>query len=417
MSFAAPGGSAPMAEFKDREHFVSLRVSDLIDLLCSDTDLATGQRLTHEETLAFRRLCRHVSQHYHLVYFQHFEKLKEAYSPFDPDADTRPLVALAEDERQARLDRLFQEFDWLMERANYRKITRDDIKAATEEVSHWGLNMDVDLEVFDRLELYYRGDTTGRRTRRHYRNLFRLEEVRVPVYQRLVLILKQRAHKRLGKSPDTRNVFLKLFKDMPQMDIEMLIPGAELRMPKLQRGKLGASLASTVGFIAWKIFKEFHNISLGNPLTFYGPLSLVLGYGYRQWYGFQSMRQSYSLQLTQSLYYQNLDNNSGVFHRLLDAAEEQECREAVLAYFMLWRYGREEGWTPEALDDYVELYLERRANLAVDFEIGDALGKLEQLRFAERRGQAYFAVPIEHAMRRLSDEDTRYVTDGQMATP
>ena len=39
--------------------------------------------------------------------------------------------------------------------------------------------------------------------------------------------------------------------------------------------------------------------------------------------------------LSESLYFRNLDNDAGVFHHLLDAAEEEEVKEAVLAYHFL----------------------------------------------------------------------------------
>jgi hypothetical protein len=124
----------------------------------------------------------------------------------------------------------------------------------------------------------------------------------------------------------------------------------------------------------------------------------VAGYGYKQWYGFQATRQTYSLQLTQSLYYQNLDNNAGVLYHLLDEAEEQECREAILAYYYLWRFAGTEGWTAASLDDYVELDLERLAQLKVDFEIGDALDKLETLGLTEKIGDRYRAVALDRAL-------------------
>ncbi len=104
-------------------------------------------------------------------------------------------------------------------------------------------------------------------------------------------------------------------------------------------------------------------------------------------------KTTYGLQLTQSLYYQNLDNNAGVLNHLLDEAEEQECREAILAYYYLWRYGGAKGWTAPDLDDYVEMDLERLANLKVDFEIEDAIAKLEKLRIIEKVGDRYRAHP------------------------
>ena len=126
----------------------------------------------------------------------------------------------------------------------------------------------------------------------------------------------------------------------------------------------------------------------------------MLGYGYKQYYGYNVTKQTYGYQLTRSLYYQNLDNNAGVFYHLIDKAEEQECREVILAYFCLWRSAAT-GWTSADLDDYIELELERLANLKVDFEIGDALEKLDRLGLVEKTGDRYRAKPLQAAQERL----------------
>src|SRR6185295_2115696 len=107
------------------------------------------------------------------------------------------------------------------------------------------------------------------------------------------------------------------------------------------------------------------------------------------------------LQLTQSLYYQNLGNNQGVLFALLDEAEEQECREALLAYYYLWRHAGPAGWKASDLDDYVEMDLERLADLKVDFEIEDALAKLERLKLVTKIDDRLAAVPIEQALESL----------------
>src|SRR5207302_3823298 len=130
------------------------------------------------------------------------------------------------------------------------------------------------------------------------------------------------------------------------------------------------------GYVGWKLSSMGLTglggagaLMSGGFLTLYTPVALVLGYGYKTWYSFQVSKQTYSLQLTQSLYYQNLDNNGGVMYRLLDDAEEQETRETLLAYFYLWRYADPRGWTSQELDEYIEIDLERRLEVGLDFEI------------------------------------------------
>jgi hypothetical protein len=235
------------------------------------------------------------------------------------------------------------------------------------------------------------------------------------------MILKLRPHKRLGSKTDTNHVLLKIFKDIPKLDMEMLLPGARLKMPGFQKGKLGASVVSSVGLLAYKFATEMGHLAWEgvvnrNPLALWGPMSIAATYGYRQYSGFAQTKKGYHLQLTQSLYYQSLDSNAGVLCRLLDEAEEQECREALLGYFFLWRMAGTKGWTAEKLDDHVEHYLEKTAQIKVDLEIGDTLAKLARLELVEQKESSYVAVPIETALERLDhawDNIFRYGTDAR----
>jgi hypothetical protein len=388
-----------MAEYKDREHFIPLRKTDLVDLLCSDKDFP------RQDLDAFRRFCRLVSATYHFEYHRRLEELKDAYAPFDPDADTRPLVKLTSEQKQGRLDDLFKEFAWLMERANFQHLTMDTVRAALEGASDWGINMDVDFNVFERLEIFSRGDVQIKRSRRRWQSLYFKEEIKVPSYQRLVLILKLKPHKRLGRAIDSDSVYLKVFKDIPKLDLEMLLPGARVHLTKVDRSKIGLPFVSGLAVALWNILDHITSILSKIVLAPAGYLWAIatagLGYSYKSWYGYLQTKQHYSLTLTESLYYQNLDNNAGVLFRLLDEAEEQEFREAVLAYYFLWRYAGDKGWTSGDLDDYVELYLERYANLKVDFEIGDAIAKLERARIVEKVGDRYRAPPLATALEML----------------
>ena len=399
-----------MAEYKDREHYIPVRRHDLVNLLCTDRGLsrdAAGQ---------FRQLSELLLATFHFEYHTLLEELKNEYSPFDPDECTKPMVSLTPPQRADKLNRLFERFAWLMERANFKRLDRREIIEATKAVSDWGLNMDVDFSVFERFDLYARGDTQGTRYRRRWRNWWRLESIQLPVYQRLVLIVKLKPSKRLPGGVDTDDVFLKIFKDIPKIDLEMLLPGARMRMPGIARLKLGGSLLSGLAWISFSIVRQILAAAVLGWYFMWGPLLAVFGYGYRQYYGYQSTKTAHSLRLTQSLYYQNLGNNQGVLFHLLDEAEEQECREALLAYYCLWRYAPPQGWTMSDLDDYVEMDLERLANIKVDFEIDDAMAKLERLKLVTKNGDRYVAVPIDKALESLDYTWDNYFKYNKEAT-
>ena len=59
------------------------------------------------------------------------------------------------------------------------------------------------------------------------------------------------------------------------------------------------------------------------------------GYLVRQFTKFKNRKIQFMKALSENLYFRNLDNDAGVFHHLLDAAEEEEVKEAVLAYHFL----------------------------------------------------------------------------------
>jgi len=392
---------------KDCEHFIPIRRGELVDLLCADWDLKPPDRDL------FRQFCRLVTATLHFEYNRRLEELKDAYAPFDPDRDTRRCLKVSADDRQRCLNDLFCDFGWLMERANFKHLSRDELEPALQAASDWGINMDVDFGAFERIALFSRGDATEKRTRRRLRNFYRVEEALVPVYKRLVIILKMRKHKRLPKEVDTDSVYLKVFKDIPKLDVKMLLPGARVCLSKFDRGRITVPLLTGAGMIAWRLVgsvwrtilnwgDDVVNIVLGtasgNPWLVWILASGALGYGYQSYYGSQQLKKSYHLTLTESLYYQNLDSNAGVLTRLLDEAEEQEAREAVLAYYFLWHYAGEEGWTSASLDDNVEQYLESTVGQKVDFEVGDALGKLERMHVVRKAGDRYRAVPITDAL-------------------
>ncbi len=392
-----PDGSPMRAAHAARpEAYIPLRKRDLGETL------ARFPGLKVEDAASFQRLCRllHALVHCHLE--ATLDELKDAYAPFDPDADTRAGAALSQQELDLRREVLFEGFGRLLARANFHRLAEAEINAALEDRSHWGLHLTVDFTLFDRLELYYRGDRMGTRYRRAWRNRFRSEAIDVPIYQRLVLIFHLKRGQKYSKVLDTDDVYLKLFKDIPKLDLDMLLPGSQVKMSLFDRARVALPTLSGIGIVLYKMIWATA-MAFGSTLAFLGLVGGTVGYGVRSLYGYLNTRQKYQLNLTQSLYYQNIDNNAGVIHRLLDEAAEQENREVMLAYFFLWHDAPEEGLTAAALDARIEAWLEREAEQSVDFEIADAFGKLVQFRLVQQSKGLWQAVPIEEAIRLLAE--------------
>ena len=316
-----------VAEYTDREQFIPIRKTDLVELLCRDWPLSQHDR-DH-----FRRFCRRLDSTLHCEYHARLEQLKDAYAGFDPDSDTQPLEPRAPGQWKQEIERLFAQFIALLERANFKRLSPSEMNAALERASDWGINLEVDFEVFDRLEIFARGDVIGQRSRRRWRKLMQLEEVNLPVYQRLVVILKLREGAGHPAHIDTDSVYIKIFKDIPKVDLEMLLPGTRVKLSLTDRGKIVLPTLSGIAITAWKLVQGALTIAVTSAYHSLALLSLVggtVGYGLRSFYGYLQTKQKYQLSLAQSLYFQNLDNNAGALFRLLNEAEEQEFREAVI---------------------------------------------------------------------------------------
>ncbi|MGF1582953.1 MAG: TMEM143 family protein [Gemmataceae bacterium] len=404
-----------MAQYDDREHYIPIRRSDLIELLVGSS------KLSEEQKNSFRQFCKLVNSIYHFEYHDDLENLKKQYYPFDPDAISVGATPLTDNEKDKERTQLYEKLSWLLARANYTKLTKEQLIEAGDAASAWGINLEIDFDQFEHLDVYVRGSGTGKRLKRHWLFFWRMEEVSVDIYQRVVIVLKQKPSKKPSPNISSDAVYLKIFKDIPQVDIEMLLPGGKVKMPKIELAKLGASLLAAIGMIIYKVTEFILAFAIAtagvaatlaiiftNPIGFFSLLGVIGGYGYKQYAGYRVAQQTYNLQLTESLYYQNLDSNAGVLVNLFDEAEEQECREVILGYYYLWAYAPAQGWTAKDLDDYIEIDLEQLLALKVDFEIEDALVKLEANKLVQKNGDRYTAVPIEQALEVLDHKWDNY---------
>src|SRR5579872_5750239 len=196
-----------MGELSNCQHFIPLAQADLIELLCADKGMTEAGRAQ------FRPLCERVAAAYHAEYHRRLRELKTSYAPFDPDSDNVPILPLSAKDRQHRLNDLYSDFAWLLDRAHFKHLSREEIEPVLDSASAFGIRMDVDFSAFEHVAIFARGDAWQTRTLRRWWRLHK-EEVEVPVYRRLVLVLKLRQHPRLRGEVDTEHVFLKVFKDI-----------------------------------------------------------------------------------------------------------------------------------------------------------------------------------------------------------
>jgi hypothetical protein len=389
--------------------FIPFRQADIVRMCLQENQLR-GQ----EED--FRQLCHMLGSVFHFEFHRVVEALKDSYAPVDPDADTR---SIGDDKSSAGFE-FVELLNGLLEKANYEPISKDELNQALTESSMFRIRLHVDFDDFSEVLLFCRGVSQRRETLKSFFGLIK-KPIDFTNYDRVVLYL--RFGDDYDRSKGGRSVvkpgatLLKLFQNVPRADLEMLFPNTEVRMrliDKLVIGvpaavsggvvlttRLGASLVvlgSLFGF--WLgLSSEPARLDKTALVALFAGLAALGGYLWKQFSNFNNRKIRFMQALTQSLYFKNLDNNAGVFHRLANDAEEEECKEAVLAYFFLLI--NEQGMSREALDNRIEQWLADKWQCSINFEIGDALNKLITLQLVTESDGLIKAVPIRQGMKNL----------------
>jgi hypothetical protein len=192
--------------------------------------------------------------------------------------------------------------------------------------------------------------------------------------------LEKKARKKVQKSrrnlPDDiseEDVFIKLFKNIPRTDLEMLFPNQNVQLKMFDKIKLAITGGGgTIGGI-WSTISKF--AAAANPIMLITAIGGLIGIIFRQIMNIFMQRNKYMMVLSRNLYFHNLDNNAGVINYLIDMAEEEEGKEAILAYYFLHTQ-HDKNYTQEKLDSEIENYIQEKYGVAIDFEVEDGLRKL-----------------------------------------
>ncbi len=414
-----------MAVNSNRNRFIPFRKADIISMCCN------GSSLTDSEATEFQEFCRILEALFHFEFHQNLETLKNAYAPFNPDADTQLVTEYSPEEKQQLQKELVAGMTAVLNSANFEQITAGDLGQALAEESLFKIRLEVDFDDFDDVIFFRRGQSVQQETLVSFFGL-RKKTFKFTHYDRVAVYLKFKekhyfdnlGHKNLNFVPGS--TIIKLFQNVPKADLEMLFPNSKVRMKTIDKLIIGVPAAvSGIIVIVTKLSATL--ILIGSVLAFWLGLSdeeaqlnqkhlIALGAGlatlggflFRQIGKFKNRKIKFMKALSDNLYFKNLDNNTGVFYNLIDAAEEEEVKEAVLAYFILLTEKRPV--EKAELDHLIEKWLETGWNCKINFEIDDAIQKLERLELVTRKGDVLQCLPVEEAKRRLDHIWDNYFT-------
>ncbi|MCK5872907.1 MAG: DUF3754 domain-containing protein [Methylococcales bacterium] len=399
-----------------KQRFIPYRKIDIISMCCDDKGLSP------EETTQFKDVCRLLSSIFHFQFHSTLESLKASYAPINPDSDTQTVYPISDTEKVQLEATLVEELTQLLNSANFEEITKADIDRALQEESLFQIRLNVDLDDFERVLFFRRGESIKQETLISWFGK-RKKEIIFTNYDRVLIYVKykdqsyfdQQEKKDLFFKPGSTTI--KLFQNIPRADLEMLFPNTEVKMKTIDKliigvpaavggmimlaTKLGATLLLTGTLLSFWLGMQDEPVVLDQKAL----LALAAGFGalgaflWKQFNKFKNRKIKFMKTLADNLYFKNLDNNTGVFHRLIDAAEEEEGKETILAYYFLLRAGKSMSATE--LDQTIESWFEQKYQQSFDFEIDDALAKLQSLGLVEISGPQLTPIPLSQARVKL----------------
>ncbi len=366
------------------DRFVPVRACELIDALTDDAlRFALDRREFEDFVVALRDVIEQEA-----IAFE--RQLADLYATFNPDRDTHPVCPLESLRTPQAYQTLLRELEYLLQKANFQRLSELQIEAAVRAANTLGLRVRLCPELIEHLEVWVRGLSRTRHERRTLRHPIRGESRTLPLYRRIVVIARLR---------DDPHVIIKIFKDIPQADVEALLPHARVTMTWRDRLLVAGGGAGTLGSTATKVFKLATTLATLKLawIVLFGAGAVTV----RTFLGYRRARTLRSSQRARNLYYQNLSNNSGALQTLIAMTAQEELKEALLGYVFCHQPANTPA-SPANLAKQVADYFNDRFGVSLCFDAPDAIESLQRLKLCENT-HSLRVVPCAEATRRLRD--------------
>eukprot|EP00249_Psilotum_nudum_P015836 c25544_g1_i2 orf=538-2043(-) len=201
--------------------------------------------------------------------------------------------------------------------------------------------------------------------------------IQEPTFERMILVYREAESLKFSAQHGNRAIHIKHFRNIPMADMELVLP--EKRNPSLTPMDWTKLLISAgLGLATLVTSLEMPKADLWVALAIF---SGVVGYCVKIFLTFQQNLVEYQNLLTRSMYDKQIDSGKGTLLHLCDDVIQQEVKEVILAYFVLMTQGKA---TEEDLDARCEEILEDEFGEKCDFEVHDAVVKLEKLGIVTR---------------------------------
>jgi Protein of unknown function (DUF3754) len=415
----AIAGISQLAKGEARGKFIPVRKEDLFSTLIKQGDFADTA-----ECELFWRFARTLRTICHYEYSETLDRLREDYYYFSPE-----IAGLASSERaksDCAYDDLIRSLDKVLKDANFEELPHEEIAFAHRKRTV-PVEVKAEHDDFREVRFYKRGHHVEQFEVSEWFGL-RRREVKIEVFDDIVLLVAMKTQAEIGSRRELRilkrrkivpgSVLLKYFRNIACGDLYALFPNARVVMSNFDKAFLGVpaiaggipillKLYATISvlFVVTGIyFGRSGSVADADMKTALAALMGVValgGFAVRQWLKYRHQVLKYHMELTENIYFRNVNNNAGIFDYLIATAEDQETKEAVLAYHFIGK-AKPAPTAPE-IAVRIETWLAKNFGVTLDFKIANALETLNRFGLVRREGEQLFVPPLETAIAQLHE--------------
>ncbi|MFT4562558.1 MAG: hypothetical protein ACI9BW_002304 [Gammaproteobacteria bacterium] len=399
--------------------------------------LSGSDRLSPVDQLEFKKFCEILSAYSHFAGQKNLELMKSAFAEFDPNDDGPKEQLASAQTRSESAGILIEAFDRTLKRANFQHLPEQAIREALNKASIIPVQTAVEFDDFEKFAFYFR---TSNVIETKVKKWFKTKSIEVDNYDRMAVFLQVKEEALVDQASEAHErdlipgkIYLNLYKNVPHYDLELLFPNLKISMnlkDKLMLAipavgaavPLALKVLPSIGLLVGAIAIVVFGLELGGRFViedtdqkavyalFTAVLSISLalgGFAARQLLKYKSRRLEFLKKVADVLFFKTLDVGKGVLNALVDSAEEEECKEMILVFYILVL--SEHPMTVQNVDMACESWLSERYDINVNFDTKKALQSLAAIRnpdsdedvsivFRSDDGR-YSAVDIEQAKR------------------
>ena len=382
---------------EERSHFIPISTNELFSSLLESEFVPRDKQEAYRNIICMLEAIWHHSAH------EQLRSLKSKYQALDPNQSS---FSYSEEEIKSFVSVL----DEVLEDGNWMPISQEEIDEALAGEDVLPISLDVRFEEFRTMRLYKLGAKTKDVTSK---SLFGLRKVTksAQIFENIITVLEFQDEKwfadnkkRLRNKIETEigGLHIRLFRDVPHLDLEVIFPNTSPSMRTFDKIKIAAPLVGGFVSLALKYLPLlFGSQAADTSLSVLGGVLAGLGtYVLKTYTSYQKTREDFRKIVARDMYFKGMANDSPVLTYIVDLAESQEVKEAVLAYVFL--SSNPNGLSEGQLDERVEDWLKQTFGVNVDFEVDDALSKLSDMKLL-RSNNGHYTVVDPHVALEILD--------------